>query len=363
MSQDMSQDNYLVVGGGDVGLATAVHLSSQGHNVDLFSRRSSSISQTKIVRSTGVCSPGNYKIAACSNQIEEIAATHDGKLPNNIVIGCRGQDVESYARILGEYMTPQTNILLICSSRFSGRVFCKVWQKEFGMSETQLPAVADVNNTPFACRGNADDQVAIKRFKKQFKVAAQNSEMTERIVATYQGLFDNLRPLSSSLEVNLDKCNDVFHVPLIIASLTRWELGENYNIYRGMGPRTANLIGDFDRDRLAIAKALGFPDLSDMYDYFKTAYGTTGPSFYEHIHQIKALDNSTLRNPHHRYLSEELPFGAFPLQVLARLTGVDTPFLDSCITLGSKFIDEPFTWTAEFLELDNKWLEEQLRHN
>lgn len=352
----MSANSYLIVGGGDAGLATAVHLSSQGNQVYLFSRRYSLINKTKTVRSTGVFSPGNYPIAACSNQIQEIVATHDGKLPRNIIICCRGQDIESYANILGTYINPENNILLICSSRFSGRVFCKILQRKFGILETQLPAVADVNNSPFASRGNADDQVAINKFKNQFKVAAQNSEMTERIVATYQSSFENLRTASSSLEVNLDKCNDVFHVPLIIASLTRWELGENYNIYRGIGPRTANLIGEFDRDRLTIAKALGFPDLSDMYDYFRTSYGTPGPSLYEHIHQIKALDNASIRNPHHRYLSEEIPFGAFPLQVLARLTGVDTPFLDSCITLGSKFIDEPLSWTAQFLELDSQWL-------
>ncbi|MGB3512281.1 MAG: NAD/NADP octopine/nopaline dehydrogenase family protein [Microcoleaceae cyanobacterium] len=281
-------------------------------------------------------------------------------MPRNIIICCRGQDIESYARILGEYINSQMNILIICASRFSGRVFGKVLCREFGIIETQLPAMADVNNSPFACRGNADDQVVIKRFKKQFKVAAQNSEMTERIVANYQSLFGSLRTASSSLEVNLDKTNDVFHVPLIMGSLTKWELGESYNIYRGIGHRTANLIGEYDRDRRAIAKALGFPELSDMYDYFKTSYGTVGPSFYEHIHQIKALDNATIKNLHHRYLSEELPFGTFNGKVLAGLLGVDTPFLDSCLTLGNKFIDEPFRWNAQFLELDTQWLNSQL---
>ncbi len=81
--------------------------------------------------------------------------------------------------------------------------------------------------------------------------------MTERIVKNYQISFDNLRSVSSSLEVNLDKTNDIFHVPLIMGSLTKWELGESYNIYRGIGHRTANLIGEYDRDHLAIAKALG----------------------------------------------------------------------------------------------------------
>ena len=356
----MSQNSYLVVGGGDAGLATAVHLSSQGNQVYLFSRRSSSITQTKIICSIGPLLPGNYPIAACSNQIKEIAATNNGKLPENIIICCRGQDIESYASILGGYIQPQNNILIICASRFAGRVFCIVLGREFSIVETQLPAVADVNNTPFASRGNGDNQVAIKRMKKQFKVAAQNSEMTERIVATYQDSFENLRTASSSLEVNLAKTNDVFHVPLIMGSLTKWELGESYNIYRGIGHRTANLIGEYDRDRLTVAKALGFPELSDMYDYFKTSYGTVGPSFYEHIHQIKALDNATIKNLHHRYLSEELPYGTFPLKVLASLLGVETPFLDSCLTLGSKFIDEPFRWNADFLELDAQLLKNNL---
>lgn len=347
----MTQGSYLVVGGGDTGLAVAVHLSSQGKQVDLFSRRYSSISQTKIIHSTGAVSLGNYPIANCSNQIDEIAVVHGNKLPENIIICCRGQDIESYAKILGQYLTPQTNILLICSSRFSGRVFGNILRREFGFTEAKLPAIADVNNSPFASRGNANDRVSINKIKNQFKLAAQTPEMTERIVATYQDTFPTLRPLSSSLEVNLDKSNDVFHVPLIIASLSRWELGESYNIYRSIGPRTADLIGEFDRDRLKIAKALGFPYLSNMYDYFKTSYGTQGPSLYEHIHQIKALDNAAIKNLHHRYLSEEIPFGVFPLQALGRLVGVETPFLDSCIILGSKFVDEPLTWTAEFLEL------------
>ncbi len=359
----MSQNSYLVVGGGNVGLATAAHLSSQGNKVNLFSRRYSLIHQTKIVRSTGVCSPGNYPIVVAYNQIEEIAAANDGKLPNNIVIGCRGQDIESYARILGEYMTPQNNILIICASRFAGRVFCKILRKELGFNDTQLPAVADVNNSPFVSRGNANDSVAISRYKKQFKVAAQNSEMTDRIVATYQESFSGLHPAFSNLEVNLDKWNDILHIPLILTSLGSWELGENYNFYRGMGPRTANLIGELDRDRLAVAKALGLPNLDTMCDNFKISYGTPGPSFYEHIYQNEAYGNATTNTPRHRYLSEDLPFGAFPLQVLARLAGVETPFLDSCIILGSKVLDEALSWTAEFLELDTRWLNKQLRYH
>ncbi len=211
---------------------------------------------------------------------------------------------------------------------------------------------------------NANDQVAINFIKKQFKIAAQNSDMTEGILASYQGSFDSLDSASSSLEINLDKCNDILHVPLISASLARWELGENnYNIYRGFGPDTANLVAELDSDRLTIAKALGFPNLSDMHDYFKTAFGTPGLSIFEHINQIEAFENATSQHPHHSYLTEDLPFDSFPPQILGRLAGVKTPFLDSCIILCSKFLHHPMRWTAEFMELDTQWLNSQLSHN
>ncbi len=90
----MSQNSYLVLGGGHVSLATAVHSSSQGNSVYLFSRRQLAINKTKIVRSTALIKRGNYSIVASSHQIQEITIANDGKLPRNIIICCRGQDLE-----------------------------------------------------------------------------------------------------------------------------------------------------------------------------------------------------------------------------------------------------------------------------
>ncbi len=355
----MLQTSYLVVGRGHIGLGTAVYLSKQGYTVYLFSRRSSILAQTKTIHSIGAVSPGSYPVAACSNNISELAALNGGRLPQNVVICCRGQDIEPYARILAEYVNPQMNILVFCASRFAGRVFCKVLQR-LGIAKEELPAVADVNNTPFVSRGNTEDQISISTLTNKFFVAAQNQTMTNRIVTAYQAVFSNLWAAASVLEINLNKVNDIIHLPLLLVSLARWESGEDYNPYHNVGSRTVGLIDHLDRDRIAVGEALGILNLIDIKSHYQIAYGTTGSSLYEHMQQVRAYSSTTLYNPHHRYLVEDLPYGCFPLQVLARLAGVETPFLDSCITIGNKFLDIPLEWTAEFLELDRHQLSQEL---
>ncbi|MEH1839085.1 MAG: NAD/NADP octopine/nopaline dehydrogenase family protein [Nostoc sp.] len=351
----MLQNSYLVVGRGHIGLATAVYLSTQGYSVYLFSRRSSIVAQTRTIHSIGSVSPGSYRVAACSNNIYELAALNGGKLPLNVLICCRGQDIEPYAKILAEYVNPQMNVLVFCASRFAGRVFCQELQR-LGIAKEQLPVVADVNNTPFVSRGNMEDRVKISTLTNKFFVAAQNQTMTSRIVSAYQAVFSNLCAAGSVLEINLNKVNDIIHLPLLLTSLARWESGEDYNPYHNLGPRTVGLIDHLDRDRLAVGKALQVPNLIDIKSHYQIAYGTTASSLYEHMQQVGAYSSTTLYNPHHRYLVEDLPYGCFPLQVLARLAGVETPFLDSCITIGNKFLEIPLEWNAEFLELDRHQL-------
>jgi opine dehydrogenase len=85
-------------------LASAVYLSAQGYTVYLFSRRPSIIAQTKTIHSIGAVSPGSYPVAACSNNLDELAALNGGQLPLNVLICCRGQDIEPYAKILAKYI-------------------------------------------------------------------------------------------------------------------------------------------------------------------------------------------------------------------------------------------------------------------
>lgn len=342
-------NSYLVVGRGHIGLATAAYLSAYGADVYVFSRRAANTQQDQLIRSIGPVAPGTHTITAISNRFEAIAKLNQNQLPSNIILCCRGQDVEFYARGLAPYLQPESNIMIFCASRFVSRVFAKVL-RQWGMA--QLPAIGDINNPPFVSRGNMIDQIKISTLTNQFFAAAQNAEMTERLLLTFQPVFKNLYPANSTVEVTLNKVNDVIHIPLLLVSLGRWELGEDYNPYQNLGPRTIGLVDHLDHDRRRIAEALGIPHFIDLPSHYRLTYGTMGPTLADHMHQLGVYSSTTVCNPHHRYLVEDLPYGVFPLHVLAQTLGLDTPFLDSCITICSKFLNIPLEWTADFLELD-----------
>ncbi|MBE9069037.1 NAD/NADP octopine/nopaline dehydrogenase family protein [Leptolyngbya cf. ectocarpi LEGE 11479] len=345
----MSPQSFLVIGGGHIGLASVVYLSSQGHTVYLISRRAST-THSQTIQSSGPIAQGSFPVALYSNRFVDIAAVHRGRLPSNIILCCRGQDLQPYAEQLSSYCQPGMNILLLCAARFAGRAFSQLLQQT-GVPKHRLPAIADVHNMPFISRGNGQDQVAIKALTNKCFVAAQSPELTERLVSQYQPLFKHLYPLPDALAVNLNKCNDIIHVPLIWASFAQWETGEDYNPYYNLGPQTVQLIEMLDRDRVTIGQNLGVSPLIDICQHYQLAYGTKGPSLFEHVQQLHAYSCTNVGNPQHRYLTEDLPFGLFPLQALAKTALIETPVLDSYITLGRSIVEPKPYWTADFLGL------------
>lgn len=345
----MSPQSFLIIGGGHIGLASVVYISSQGHTVYLISRRAS-ITYSQTIMSSGPIAQGRFTVAICSNRFADVAAARHGQLPSNLILCCRGQDLQPYAEQLSAYCQPDMNILLLCVARFAGPAFSQLLQQA-GVSKKRMPAIADIHNIPFISRSNGQDQVTIKALTNKCFVAAQSPDLTERLVSQYQPIFKNLHPLPDTLAVNINKCNDIIHVPLIWASLTQWETGEDYQPYRNLGPRTVQLIEMLDRDRVTIGQHLGVYPLIDICQHYQLAYGTEGPSLFEHIQQLHAYSTTNIGDPQHRYLTEDLPFGLLPLQTLAKTARIDTPVLDSYITLAQSIVEPQPHWTADFLNL------------
>lgn len=342
------QRSILVIGGGNIGLATAALCCQQGHPTHLYSRRFSTIT-SKIITSKGLVASGKHQLASCSNNLDEIASQNDGHIPNQIVICCRGQDVEVYGQTIARFVNSFDNVLLICSSRFAGRVLIRSL-KQSGVREEDLPAIADVNTSPFVSRTQGN-KVEIYALKGRIEIAAQNIDLTQRVLAVFQPIFGNLYAIYNSLELNIRKLDDIVHIPLLLTAWYKLETGAPHNLYRHLGQRTANLIWELDQDRLKVAKVFGF-DGVDVCSRYQHSYGTSGDSIHDHLQQVTAYEKAMVGNPYHRYLMEDLPFGAYPLKALALIANVLTPVLDSCITLGSKLVDIPSPWTQEFLELE-----------
>ncbi len=161
---------YLVVGAGNIGLATAAFLADQGADIYLYTRRKTTIAKTKTLYSTGLISSGTQTIAECSTNLATLVKK-SGRLIRRVIIGCWGNDVENLAVRFAPYVSQDLSILLICSGRFAGLLFLKTLSR-LGVPPDQLPAVADVHVSPFVSRSNADDQVNIIALKNDVSVAA-----------------------------------------------------------------------------------------------------------------------------------------------------------------------------------------------
>lgn len=335
------EQTYLVVGAGNIGLASAAHLSHQGNRVCVYTRRQTSMDDQQTIHSTGSVAHGTHPIAGCSSDLQNLRELNGGMLPRKVVIGCRGNDVEDIASKLAPLIYQDMSVLLICSSRFAALVFLKTLKK-LGVADADLPAIADFETSPFVSRGNADNTVNISALKNEVNIAAQTPEKTLQILDDFKSAFSNLCSVPSSLELNLHKCDDIVHIPLLITGWINVEAG-NHNIYRTATETTTNLICQLDQERLAVGEALGIR-LTDMCTGYQESYGTPGPSLLEHFHQITAYSNAIIQDAHHRFLFEDVPFGAVPLQAIARFAGLQTPLLDAFITISYRLLNLPSPW-------------------
>jgi opine dehydrogenase len=341
MNNDKS---YLVMGGGGIGMAAAVLAAAHEQQVLLYTRRQTSMAETGIINSIGKIAPGKYSIY-CSSNLLSLAASNRGSLPNKVIIGCRGNDIEDIAKRLAPFVHKNMSILLMCSSRFAASSLLGTL-KSLGVKTENLPVVADFKTPPFVSRANSDDTVTISALKQKAPIAAQSPEETDRIIQDHKHVFPNLVAIQSSLELNLRKCDDIIHLPLLA---TRWndvETIKDHNIYRTATARTTKLITELDRERLEIGNYFGL-ELIDVCAGYQESYGTSGPTLLDHFNQIPAYANATIQNPYHRFLFEDVPYGAVPLQSIARFAGIETPLLDALITLSYNLVDLSPGWTLQ----------------
>jgi hypothetical protein len=75
------------------------------------------------------------------------------------------------------------NFLVFCGSRFAGWVFCKVLPR-VGITEEQLPAVGDLNNTPFVSRVNTDRVLRVHMVGKEAGEIIQGMAIAVNMGAT-----------------------------------------------------------------------------------------------------------------------------------------------------------------------------------
>jgi opine dehydrogenase len=133
---------------------------------------------------------------------------------------------------------------------------------------------------------------------------------------------------------------------------------ENFNFYiDGISPEYAIYMEEMDKERYAVAKAVGLEPRT-VTEWLNVAYGVPKGSLYEMIQKtppyINTPENSN-RSPaprtlYHRYLLEEIPLRAVPTVEIAKIFGIPTPKYDEMINSACELTGVDFWKTGRTLD-------------
>lgn len=330
-----------VLGSGNGGCAVAFECALQGHNVSLFDFPEFPGQVEAIAEQGGISAEGEVsgfaKVAYAGHDIERVVTGAD-------IIFAVGPAWST--RPFGEACRPHLRhgqVVVVCPSSGLGSVEFK---NALGMDlRSEDVVVAETHTLPYGVRlsGPGSIRVGTKVGDGLF-LAAIPREHTDRTLRLVRQVYPYISPASSVLQTTMQNGNPVIHPAICLLNVGLIErVGGGFLFYHeGATPAVGRLIQGVDRERIAIGAAWGVevvpdPVLGARQGYMETADYETGYMQSEGFKRSRAPASLD-----HRYVQEDAGYGLVLFADLARRVGVETPIIDSVITILSVVTDTDF---------------------
>jgi opine dehydrogenase len=204
------------------------------------------------------------------------------------------------------------------------------------------PAFCETATLPYMCRRSEPTKVRILRVSRFMVFSAFPARETARLADVVAQVYPTIKPHANLLDTLFPYGNAIHHPASTLCNAGRIEAthGDFHFYYDGITPSVGRLIDAVDRERRAVATAVGASAMPFVELFFTMGYTTeaayrTGLA-YEAFHQSEP--DRWIKAPttlDHRYFLEDIPYGVVPYSELGRLAGVPTPIIDSIIHLAS----------------------------
>jgi opine dehydrogenase len=329
-----------VLGAGAGGLAVAYEWASGGHDVSLFSHEDHAEGVRAVRERGGIKAQGLVEGFA-----RVTAATTDAaealKDADTVFVVTPAYATEIMGRAARDHLRPGMTVV-VCPSSSVGSLAFKTGA---GLDlRDQDVLVGEMGTLPYAVR--AEDGVAriFHRFDRGLYVAAAPRAGTARLLEVVRQAYPRAEEAAGIFQTTLQNGNPVIHpaVTLLNAALIE-RTGGDFMFYEdGVTPATGNLMEAVDRERMAVASALGVtilsePEIGVQQGYMREANYTTGYSTAPGFRGIKAQSQLD-----HRYLTEDVGYSLVFVTDLARHLDVPTPVMDAVIEIASVVLRRDF---------------------
>jgi opine dehydrogenase len=331
-----AQTAVAVLGAGNGGCAAAADLSRRGFAVRLYGRPSERLNALREhggVGLAGVIGDGFVPVGLITDELERAI---DGA--EVIVLTIPSSGLEHYARALVPLLE-ETQVVMLNPGHMGGSLFIAQIARELGCP---VPRLCETTTLTYACRMTSATDVTVFGLSSNLLFAALPASATDELYERVSPLFGALTKAGSVLETGLQDLNAVEHPAQALLN-TGWlehTKGDYYFYFEGTTPSVARVIEAVDRERMALAAAVGVPTQS-FVDYFHRAgYTSEEAARTGSVYQAMQASepNRWIKGPpglDHRYVHEDVGWGLVPWIHLGRVLGVATPTLEALTVIAS----------------------------
>jgi opine dehydrogenase len=301
------------------------------------------------------------KIKTISSDIEEVMKDRDVVM---VIVPASGH--RYMAEKCAPYLRDGQTILLNPGRCFGAIEFCRTVNDYYKDKETPDITIAEAQTFIYVCRRTKPLTVRVFGVKDSVDIAAIPSKKITSVLNLVKDYYPQFTPTENVLKTSLGNLSCVFHVPTTILNVTRIDRKRDFRYYmEGITRHAASIIEDVDKERLAIAEAIGVRAMSAR-KWLHQTYGSEGTDLYEAIQNTRAYKKIECpRSINHRYIWEDVPTGLVPLSSLGKKLDVPTPIIDSFIHLATSVFKKEFDIdffergrTIEKLGLDHMSIDE-----
>lgn len=338
-----SQENILIVGGGNGALAFAAYLDLKGHPVRLwefpeFQKHLSVVYEKGRVRAEGVL---DGEVA-----VECFADLSDALKDATIILAV----VPAFAhKRFAEEIAPALDeraILVLNPGRTGGALEVARILQQAGRNNP----VAEAQSLLFACRRKGEDTIRIGGIKNVMGLGVFPARHTETIANRMNAFIPQFRAVPDVRTTSFGNIGAVFHPASLMLNLGIVQSGEPYEYYiKMMTPAVVNIMQKIDQERVAVASGVG-AEVPDARTWLRESYGL--PDL--------PLDRLLRENPSYqgimgpsdvkaRYVTEDVPTGLVPIEAVAQKVGIATPAISAMVSLAEAHIGENYRVTGRNL--------------
>lgn len=331
-----------IVGAGSIAFGTAAFLEKQGHAVTLWSpsgERTKALAKGEALTASGAVE-GTFHPAVATSPEQLLAGAEA------IVIALPAYGHKHVFDRIAPFVTPVQTVIISSHASFGALYLSRLLAKRGVVT----PIVA-WGTTLVSGRQESPVAVRVNTVRKTIDLATVPAARSADGLAVCRALFgDRFVDRGSLLAIALSNLNPQNHMGIALGNMSRMERGESWSQGQNVTPKIGRLLEELDRERLAIAGALGL-EVRTIFQHFHLSFHVPISSIAQMNQEMHAAGNGGTgpATADSRYVTEDVPFGLVMTARIGRLAGRPAELHEAGIRIFSAMYGRDFAAENDLL--------------